>query len=129
MNSELNISEAVNGLISSNNTLTGTLSSSSALAGSIGVSGVLNGVLNATATLKGTLVSSNELSGALSKESSSYPVYNGDYEVTPSSEAQTLYTTNKVMADDVSIKKIPYFETSNEYGKTIYIGSEVGYGD
>lgn len=125
MNSELNINEAINGLISSGEVLTGTLSSSSVLTGSIGASGLLNGLINANAGLQGTIIESNVLKGDLSMEAASYPVYSGDYEVTPSTESQTLNTMNKVMADDVSIKEIPYFETSNEYGKTIYIGSEV----
>ena len=62
---------------------------------------------------------------------SSYSVYiegeisDGDYEVTPKVDAQSLPTATKVMLQDVQINKIPYFETSNEYGNTIYIGSEV----
>ncbi len=52
-------------------------------------------------------------------------IYDGDYEVTPKVDAQSLPTATKVMLQDVQIKKIPYFETSNEYGNTIYIGSEV----
>lgn len=52
-------------------------------------------------------------------------IYDGDYEVTPKVDAQSLPTATKVMLQDVQINKIPYFETSNEYGNTIYIGSEV----
>ncbi len=52
-------------------------------------------------------------------------IYDGEYEVTPKTNPQTLETATKVMLQDVLINKIPYYETSNEYGDTIYIGSEV----
>lgn len=52
--------------------------------------------------------------------------YTGNYEITPKvDETQTLQTRNKVMSDDVTIFQIPFFQTSNLYGDTIYIGSEV----
>lgn len=53
-------------------------------------------------------------------------VYDGPYEVTPKVESQTMHTAQKYMAENVRIKSIPFFETSNESdGKTVYIGSEV----
>lgn len=52
-------------------------------------------------------------------------IYDGDYEVTPTTNPQTLETATKVMLQNVQINKIPYFETANEYGDTVYIGSEV----
>lgn len=57
--------------------------------------------------------------------------YTGEYEITPAIEAQILRTSQKLMKQDVTIKAIPYFETSNDFdGKTVYIGSEVEiYGD
>ncbi len=48
--------------------------------------------------------------------------YSGSYEVTPSASQQTLDTDNKVLANDVVVKPIPYFETSNISGITVYIG-------
>ena len=52
--------------------------------------------------------------------------YDGDYIVTPKTDGQTLETANKVMLNDVTIKAIPYFETSNTSGgSTVYIGTEV----
>ena len=56
---------------------------------------------------------------------SSYPTYSGDYNIIPKTQSQTLETKNKLMRDDLSIKEIPYYETSNPYGETIYIGNEV----
>lgn len=50
--------------------------------------------------------------------------YNGDYVVTPKVAEQTLETKAKVMADDVQIKAIPFFETANNAGgDTVYIGT------
>lgn len=54
------------------------------------------------------------------------PTYDGAYEVTPSAhEAQTLETAGHVMEDDVTVKIIPFFQTSNVSGDTVYIASEV----
>ena len=51
--------------------------------------------------------------------------YDGDYIVTPSVNSQTLETANKKMLNDVQVKAIPYYDVSNEYGRTIYIGGEI----
>ena len=52
--------------------------------------------------------------------------YTGEYTITPRVGEQVMKTAQKVMADDVTIHGIPYFETSNASdGETVYIGSEV----
>ena len=52
--------------------------------------------------------------------------YEGEYIITPSpTDNIVLATENKVMDDDVTVIKIPYYETSNITGKTVYIASEV----
>lgn len=49
--------------------------------------------------------------------------YEGDYIVTPSVHVeQVLETNEKYMSDDVTALKVPYYETSNLYGMTVYIG-------
>lgn len=49
--------------------------------------------------------------------------YEGSYTITPKSwEKQTMKTKLKVMSDDVTIKEIPYYETSNKSGLTAIIG-------
>ena len=54
-----------------------------------------------------------------------YDVYRGEYEVTPKAHSETiLETREKLMADDVTVLKIPYYETSNESGLTVYIAGE-----
>lgn len=60
------------------------------------------------------------------------PKYEGTYEITPlANEQTTLLTAQKFMTDNVAVKEIPYFETSNQSdGETVYIGTEVEiYGD
>ena len=53
-------------------------------------------------------------------------IYHGDYIVTPkANEEVVLETSDKILTDDVTVLKIPYFETHNDYGETIYIGSEI----
>ena len=43
-------------------------------------------------------------------------LYQGDYEVTPQVNAQTLPTKTMVMKDDVTIHEIPYAEVTNTSG-------------
>lgn len=50
------------------------------------------------------------------------PPYEGDYMVIPSAVEQTLTTREKRMLDDVIVKSIPFVETSNDSGTTVYIG-------
>ena len=51
-------------------------------------------------------------------------VYQGSHDVTPKTYEQTLETKRKFLADDITIREIPYFETSNDAdGKTVYIAN------
>lgn len=52
-----------------------------------------------------------------------YPLYEGEYEVTPKVVPQTLETANKSMASDVVVLEIPYYEVDNAFqGQTVIIG-------
>ena len=51
--------------------------------------------------------------------------YNGEYNINPSFDIQTLYTSGKSMKDDVTIGAIEVQRVSNEYGKTVYIGGVI----
>lgn len=52
--------------------------------------------------------------------------YDGDYIVTPRVAEQVMPTKEKVMLEDVTIRGIPYYETSNlSGGNTVYIAKEV----
>ena len=56
---------------------------------------------------------------------STIPVYAGPYDVTPKADtAQTLNTAGKQMTENVTVAKVPYYETSNTSGTTVYIAEE-----
>ena len=54
------------------------------------------------------------------------PSYQGEYIITPKPfNNEVLRTNGFTMTDDVTVLKIPYYETSNESsGYTVYIGGE-----
>jgi hypothetical protein len=56
----------------------------------------------------------------------SVPKYTGTYEVIPQAwQDVVLETSGKKMEDDVTVRQIPYYETSNpQGGMTVYIGGE-----
>lgn len=52
--------------------------------------------------------------------------YEGPYAVTPKVDAQTLPTADKLMRENVTVNKIPYFVVGNTSGgETVYIAKEV----
>lgn len=53
--------------------------------------------------------------------------YDGSYEVTPKAYTeQTLETRGKLMTGDVTVFKVPYYETSNIFdGKTVFIAEDI----
>ena len=53
------------------------------------------------------------------------PPYTGEYEVTPKTyDEQVFPTKNKRMIDNLTVKKIPQYEVSNNSGYTLIIGDE-----
>ena len=95
------------------------------------VYGILNGRLVCSGKLSGELSSPATLSGSLTVPSTAGIVaYDGEYEVTPTAyETQTLATQNKFMLDDVTVLAVPYYQTSNVSGDTVFIASEVNDGN
>lgn len=87
----------------------------------------MSAFLSAQPIIEGQLVKTNVLSGMLNVPYTAEGVepYTGAYEVTPKSIDQTLSTNSKLMTDDVTVFKIPYFETSNTDGTTVYIGGQI----
>ena len=56
---------------------------------------------------------------------SQIPPYEGEYEVTPKTyDEQVLPTRNKRMINNLTVKKIPQYEVSNDSGYTLIIGEE-----
>lgn len=93
------------------------------------VYGELNGTLTSAGLLHGSLVGDHhKIQGTLTIPSSpGLDLYGGPYEVTPKAwDAQILETEGKLMSDDVTVFKVPYYETSNLFdGKTAYIAEEI----
>lgn len=85
----------------------------------------LSGTLRNQATLNADLSSKGELSGSIMNYiSSDIAAYKGPYQVVPELDNDiTLETKDKKMNDNVTVGKIPLYETSNiSGGKTVYIG-------
>lgn len=93
------------------------------------VYGQLSGTLTSVGRLHGSLVADHHIvQGTLTIPSTpGLELYGGPYEVTPKAwEEQVLQTDGKLMADDVTVFKVPYYETINLFdGKTAYIAEEV----
>lgn len=73
-------------------------------------------VAEATASLSTKVIASGD-----------FPTYHGPYEVTPTMEKQILGTKQKALLDDITVNKIPIYETSNlSGGTTVYIAMGEG---
>lgn len=94
----------------------------------------IRGIVYTDGQVQGKVISDGSISGKVNtdgfiqgivnyRQCLDYATYSGDYIVTPRSYEQTLDTSFKVLEDDVTVKQIPYFETSNEDGTTVYIGT------
>ena len=58
--------------------------------------------------------------------SEEYDYYTGEYNVIPQANDEVvLYTADKVLTDNVTVQKVPFYRVGNEYGNTVYIASEV----
>jgi hypothetical protein len=92
------------------------------------VYGELNGTLTSAGLLHGTLVGNHhKIQGTLTIPSTpGLDLYGGPYEVTPKArDAQVLETEGKLMTDDITVFKVPYYETSNLFdGLTVFIAED-----
>lgn len=92
------------------------------------VYGELSGTLTSVGRLHGTLVGDHHIvQGTLTIPSTpGLELYGGPYEVTPKAwDAQVLETEGKLMSNDVTVFKVPYYETSNIYdGLTVFIAED-----
>ena len=93
--------------------------------------GTMSGSMGTVKNLIGKVNPSSEIDGSIYTPTDiKTPIYNGEYIVTPKAfKEQTLKTNGKKMINDVTIKEVPYYETSNtDGGETVYIAGEVNYG-
>ena len=94
---------------------------------SISAVGQLKGTILGTDVLVGKITNTKSLKGSIFIPLPAKDIiYNGDYDIVPKVEAQTIGTKNKKMKKDLTVLAIPYYETSNLTGKTVYIGGNYG---
>lgn len=87
----------------------------------------LVGNLSSNKTMSGFINNACKIEGTISIGNGEVvDTYEGDYVVSPKIRDQILETRNKKMLEDVVVEKVPYYETSNTSGTTVYIGIEVG---
>lgn len=83
------------------------------------VYGDLHGTLTSPGTISGSLSGSQTISGELTiPQAILPPSYEGEYEVTPSDETQTLDTDSLYMRGNITINPIP-----SNYGLITWNGS------
>ena len=95
------------------------------------VYGEIAGTLKSQGTLSGYLSIKKGISGILTIPNAvGVDVYTGSYEVTPKAwSIQTLETAHKLLTDNVTVFKVPYYETSNIFdGLTVYIAEDTNNG-
>ena len=81
------------------------------------------GIVSVTPALSGNISAQAEIINRIAY--SNMEEYEGPYEVTPLAyDEQVLATANKQMSQDVTVHKVPFYETSNEHGTTVYIAEE-----
>lgn len=91
---------------------------------------VIEGQVLLNETIEGDVSLTNMIDGELGTfylaSSETHEIYNGNYTVVPSaSDDITLETNNKIMERDVTVFKVPYYQTSNVEGTTVYIAQSV----
>ena len=87
--------------------------------------GEISSVLSSIETLKGELSKPIEITSSISPIiSQRIETYNGEYNITPLAfEDIILNTKDKKLTDNIIVKEIPYYQTSNkENGYTVIIG-------
>ena len=123
MNSELTNSISLKATLSNGLNIKGSLLNGNNLAGLLKINSGMTGVLSDIQSMSGVIKENTLVQYETNiNNSSSYPTYTDSYDIIPRIEDQTLNTKNKVLKDDVLVESIPYYQTSNEYGNTVYIG-------
>lgn len=96
------------------------------------VYGELFGTLTAQQGIIGTLTALQGIEGMLTIPSAvGVETYEGEYVVVPKAyDEQVLETAHKLLLEDVTVTKVPYYETSNLFdGKTAYIAEDINNGN
>lgn len=108
--------EDIVGGIESDGEVSGVIDISDDITTQISMEGQIEGHIYGEPTIQGEVILTSCVE---------IPPYQGDYEVTPRTDEQSLPTKSKYMLDDVTVKAIPYYETHNDYGTTVYIAETI----
>lgn len=120
---------SIQGVLQKELQVTGTLSKDLILTATIEqVDGKITGALTNLLSLSGSLAKEYEITGNITLPVLRYTEedYQGEYFIIPLAEQQTiLQTEGKRLYNNVTIDKIPYYQTTNlSGGYTVYIGGE-----
>lgn len=84
----------------------------------------LKGSFDVYGVLSGELSPMPQLDGQLSVRTT-YDVYTGETDIIPKAyQDQILNTANKLVTQNILVHKVPYTETHNDSGVTVYIAKE-----
>lgn len=98
------------------------------LNGSLEVDATISGKISAIESFSGRLSDAGQIKGTVSAQIEPHKKYDGEYNITPKAyQDQVLETADKLMVNNVIVYKVPYVETHNESGTTVYIAKEAGY--
>lgn len=119
--------DTISGQINKQQILSGIVNKEQYQKGVIQREGTIQGTIQKQSTLSGVIKDNNSITGTIgyAEGQSEYPIYDGRYTVIPTKYEQSLETKNKIVKADIKIKEIPYYETSNISGTTVYIANEV----
>lgn len=87
----------------------------------------MDGIITSEIHISGTVSSKGKICGVVTASSGGgSPPYTGEYDVTPQVQSDiVLYARNKLMTENVLVRKIPQHEVSNvSGGKTLIIGGD-----
>lgn len=87
----------------------------------------MDGIITSEVQISGTVSSKGKICGFVTASSGGgSPPYTGEYDVTPKVQNDiVLYTRNKLMTENVLVRKIPQHEVTNvSGGKTLIIGGD-----
>lgn len=87
----------------------------------------MDGIITSEINISGMVSSKGKIFGFVTASSGGgSPPYTGEYDVTPNVRSDiVLYTRNKLMTENVLVRKIPQHEVSNvSGGKTLIIGGD-----
>lgn len=90
--------------------------------------GQISGQISDVEHIRGEISDIGHLTATLSSNigGGGRPFYQGPYLVIPKAyDEQILETRGKAMRDDVTVTKVPFYETHNESGTTVCIAMEV----